>query len=148
MPTSIRVATWLYIAALVISLVSNGYLGPRNPADSIQLFLTAKAFFLLLAVPMLIFQGFLLYKIRKARNWARYALLTFVAYMIWREVPTYQLVLKLFVWPGSLSGLSLLLITPVLELAALALLFSGTAGLWLNSRPPPPAHAGAGQIRT
>jgi hypothetical protein len=55
MPTSVRVATWLYIIALVGSLVLNGYFGPRNPSDSIQLFLAAKTFFLLLGAPTLVF---------------------------------------------------------------------------------------------
>jgi hypothetical protein len=132
MPTRIRVATWLYIISIVGSLVLNGYFGPRNPSDSIQLFLLAKTFFLLLGVPILVFQGFLLYKIRKGRNWARYALLTFVAYIIWRELPTYRFALTPFAWASLMPTLATVFVAPVMQLVALALLFSKGARSWFS----------------
>jgi hypothetical protein len=137
MPTRIRVATWLYIIALVGSLVLSGYFGPRNPSDSIQLFLLAKTFFLLLGLPILVFQGFLLYKIRKGRNWARYALLTFVAYIIWRELPTYRFALTPFAWASLMPTLATVFAAPVLQLVALALLFSKGARSWFSEAPLP-----------
>lgn len=126
MPTTVRAAIWLYVCAVLLNFFVNGYFGPTNGSDPIALVLVAKGFFLLLALPILAFQGFLLFKISKGRSWARYALLIYVLFILWQAWPTFRLAM-------TLGGAWLMLVPQLGQLIAVGLLFTRGANRWFGA---------------
>jgi len=99
---------------------------------------------LLFATPILAFQAFLFYKVWKRRQWAAYALLIFVAFVLYRELPGYRFVLTHAHRASSTSLLRgpLMAFAPgVLQLAAFGYLFSKSSRLWFREDSTEPTEA-------
>jgi hypothetical protein len=103
----------------------------------------APTFFLILGIPILIYQLILLFLIYRRKNWARIALLIFVLFLLIRSLPSYAFVVGIGHPPVGISMWAALepLAHFSLRLIAVACLFSTAASRWFLRAPSRPLEA-------